>query len=179
MFLGVKELLRLVSENGLVKNLCERELTNPEGAGFDLRMGEVYSISGRGYLGVEERKTCDIETVAVYDDGKTTSTLWKPGDFRLVKTIEEVSIPEDCVGILKPRSTLQRMGLILRATQIAPGYTGGLVVAVVNSGPCEVEVEMGARFLHLMVARLEGEGSAYRGQWQGGRVTTTEMEKQV
>ncbi|OIP96483.1 hypothetical protein AUK40_04940 [Candidatus Wirthbacteria bacterium CG2_30_54_11] len=179
MFYGVDELLKMVQEKKLVTGLCERELTNPEGAGFDLRMADVYRISGKGYLGVENRKTCDIETIATYAEGKVVTATWKPGDFFLVKTIEEVNLPIDCVGILKPRSTLQRMGLMLRATQIAPGYSGGLTVAVANVGPCEVEVELGSRFLHLMVSPLIGNGSAYRGQWQGGRVSALTTEKQV
>ena len=53
MILGPKHLLELVSEIHLVTNLSERELTNPEGAGFDLRLGEVYSISGKAFLGRE------------------------------------------------------------------------------------------------------------------------------
>jgi len=36
--------------------LSQRELTNPEGAGFDLRLGEVYKIKGTAFLGEEERK---------------------------------------------------------------------------------------------------------------------------
>ena len=33
MILGIKELQKLVASKGLVKNLSERERTNPEGAG--------------------------------------------------------------------------------------------------------------------------------------------------
>ena len=36
---GVDRLLQLVKEKKLVENLAERELTNPEGAGFDIRAG--------------------------------------------------------------------------------------------------------------------------------------------
>ena len=44
MILGITKLLELVREKKLVENLCERELKNPEGAGFDLRIGEIYGI---------------------------------------------------------------------------------------------------------------------------------------
>ena len=54
MILGVKELLKLVKEKKIVENLSERELKNPEGAGFDLRMGKIYEISGDGFLGIDE-----------------------------------------------------------------------------------------------------------------------------
>lgn len=39
MILGINELHRLVKDKELVKNLCQRELNNPEGCGFDLRLG--------------------------------------------------------------------------------------------------------------------------------------------
>jgi hypothetical protein len=42
MVLGIKKLLKLVKEKKLVENLSERELKNPEGAGFDLRVGEIF-----------------------------------------------------------------------------------------------------------------------------------------
>ena len=35
MFLGVDELLKLVHEKKLVENLCDRELNDPEGTGFE------------------------------------------------------------------------------------------------------------------------------------------------
>ena len=46
MFLGVDKLLKLVREKKLVEDLCERELKNPEGCGFDLRLGKVWKIKG-------------------------------------------------------------------------------------------------------------------------------------
>ena len=53
MVLGPKALLQLVKKIKLVENLSERELTNPEGAGFDLldsqgRKWEVRSITKGG-----------------------------------------------------------------------------------------------------------------------------------
>jgi len=67
MILGVKKLLELVKKKKLVENLSERELKNPEGAGFDIRIGELYQLKGQGFLGIEERKTPKIKLVAKYD----------------------------------------------------------------------------------------------------------------
>ncbi len=171
MFLGVDQLLRLVKEKKLVEGLCQRELENPEGCGFDLRVGEVYRIKGKGYLGVKERKTCEIT--------KVKSVIINPGDFYLVKTIEKINLPSDLVGIFKPRSSLQRMGIFLRTAQVAPGYSGELTFGMANLGPCKVKIETGARIVHLMFARVSGKTALYRGQWQGGRVTTKKKEEQV
>lgn len=178
MFLGVDKLLDLVKSRNLVEGLCERELKNPEGCGFDLRLGEVFQIKGEGFLGVDERKTCDTKLVASISRNDKEIVL-KPGDFYLVKTIEKVNMPSDLVGIFKPRSTLHRMGILLRTSQVSPGYQGELIFAMVNLGPCPVKLELGSRIVHLMFAEIDGTTSLYRGQWQGGRVTTQDKEKQV
>src|ERR1700757_5130116 len=98
MVLAPKELLKLVKKIKLVENLSERELTNPEGAGFDLRLGEVFKISGKAFLGETHRQTPDIESVMKYEETKsekrkTKSIKVKPGDFYLVKTIEKINLP--------------------------------------------------------------------------------------
>src|SRR5471030_3053226 len=95
MILGPKKLLQLVKSKKLVENLSDRELTNPEGAGFDLRLGEIYKISGKALLGEIHRRTPSISLVASYNDHKTKSMKFRPGDFFLVKTIESVNMPDN------------------------------------------------------------------------------------
>lgn len=179
MVLGPKALLQLVKKIKLVEHLSERELTNPEGAGFDLRLGEVYKISGKAFLGVTERHTADIKLIKAYKEGKTESIVIKPGDFYLVKTIESVNMPENITASITPRSTTYRSGLMIRTGNVPPGYSGGLTFGLVNEGPVSVTIEMGARFVHIQFHEVAGGGNMYRGQWQGGRVSTTKKEKQV
>ena len=179
MILGPKKLLELVKEIKLVEGLSERELTNPEGAGFDLRLGEVYEISGDAFLGETERKTADIKLVQEYKEGEKRTLVLKPGDYFLVSTIEKVNMPLDLTANFKPRTTTFRSGLFLRTGNVAPGYSGKLTFGIKNDGPIEVTIEMGARFVHMQVEEVLGEGNQYRGQWQGGRVAATEKEVQV
>lgn len=177
MILGPKELLRLVKKKKLVEGLSERELTNPEGTGFDLRLGEVYKISGSAFLGETHRKTPDITLFKQY--GKDKSIKVKPGDYFLFKTIEKINLPIDLSAIILPRTTTFRSGIFLRTGPIQPGYSGELTFGAKNEGPITVEIEMGARFAHVLFHEIKGSGSAYRGQWQGGRVSATKKEKQV
>lgn len=179
MILAPKILLKLVKEQKLVERLSERELINPEGTGFDLRLGEVFKISGEAFLGETHRKTPDIESVMVYDPKKNKSIKIKPGEFFLVKTIEKINLPIDLSAVILPRTTTFRSGLFLRTGPIQPGYQGELTFGLKNEGPITVEIEMGARFVHVIFHEIKGEGSAYRGQWQGGRVSATKREKQV
>ena len=177
MILGPKKLLQLVKKVKLVEGLSERELTNPEGAGFDLRLGEVYEIQGDAFLGETHRKTADIKLVAKY--GKEKSIKIKPGDFFLVKTIEKINLPVDLSAVILPRTTTFRSGLFIRTGPIQPGYSGELTFGLKNEGPITVEIEMGARFTHVLFHEIKGTGAKYRGQWQGGRVTAAKKEKQV
>ena len=177
MILGPKSLLRLVKTKQLVEGLSERELTNPEGSGFDLRLGEVYQISGSAFLGETHRQTADIKLVAKY--GREKSIKIKPGDFFLVKTIEKINLPINLSAVILPRTTTFRSGLFIRTGPIQPGYSGELTFGLKNEGPITVEIEMGARFTHVLFHEIKGAGSKYRGQWQGGRVSATTKEKQV
>lgn len=179
MILGPKQLLQLVKEIKLVEGLSDRELTNPEGAGFDLRLGEVYKIKGDAFLGETHRKTAEIDLISEYKKNKPSKIKIKPGDFFLVKTIELVNMPDNLTASITPRSTTYRCGLYLRTGNVPPGYCGGLTFGLKNEGPINVEIEMGARFVHIQFSEVAGGGNMYRGQWQGGRVTTEKKEKQV
>lgn len=179
MILGPKKLLKLVKTKKLVEGLSKRELENPEGAGFDLRLGEVYKISGVAFLGEEHRKTPDVKLVQKFEKGKKRSIKIKPGDFYLVKTIEKINLPLNLSAVIIPRTTTFRCGIFIRTGPIQPGYQGELTFGLKNEGPITVEIEMGARFVHVIFHEIEGGGSKYRGQWQGGRVTTRRKERQV
>src|SRR3990167_423146 len=179
MILGPKKLLELVRTKKLVVGLSKRELTNPEGAGFDLRLGEVYKISGKAFLGEEHRSTPGVELVKKYEKKKKNKIVIKPGDFYLVKTIEKINLPINLSAVIIPRTTTFRSGIFIRTGPIQPGYQGELTFGLKNEGPVTVEVEMGARFVHVIFHEIKGGGSKYRGQWQGGRVTTKKKEKQI
>lgn len=179
MPIGPKILLKLVKEKKLVENLSERELTNPEGAGFDLRLAEVYGLKGVGFLGIEERKTPVTKLLARYEEGKAKVFTFKPGKYYLVRTIESLNLPDSIAAYPFSRGTMFRSGLIHLSNQVAPGYSGPLVTGVYNAGGLDVDIELGARFMHVQFEFVEGGGSSYRGQWRGGRVLMKKREKQV
>lgn len=180
MILGIQKLHELVKNNKLVEGLCERELNNPEGAGFDLRLAEVYEIEGAGFLGIDERDTPKINLLAKNDEAKEENFyVFKPGEYYLIKTMETVNLPTDLSGIIFPRTTLFRSGLALFNGVIQPGYSGELTFGLSNLGKSNIKVEFGARIVHVTFHEVFGEGNQYRGQWQGGRVATDGIEKQV
>ncbi|MDO9028429.1 MAG: hypothetical protein Q7U68_06175 [Candidatus Roizmanbacteria bacterium] len=187
MILGPKKLLQLVKTKKLVEGLAERELMTPEGAGFDLRLGELYKIvDGKAFLGEFERETPKIKLVASYNTtvvrsskGRQKKVVIKPGEFYIATTIEKVNTPLDITINFKPRTTTFRSGLFVRTGNVAPGYCGKLTFAIKNEGPIPVTLEMGCRIVHAQFERVDGGGTQYKGQWQGGRVTTRKRERQI
>ena len=179
MILGIKKLLKLVKEKRLVENLSERELKNPEGAGFDIRIGELYEVKGKGFLGVEERETPEIKLIAKFDKKKIKKVSLQPKRYYLMKTVEKLNLPENLLALFTPRSTLYRSGVYILGGQTAPGYQGELTTGIYNFRDEKFELEMGARVIHIMFFEVKGKSNLYRGQWQGGRVTTKKKEKQV
>ncbi len=179
MILGPKKLLQLVKKIKLVENLDKRELTNPEGAGFDIRLGEIFTISGKGLLGIDERITPKDKSIAIYNPNKRKKILLKPKQYYLIKTIEKVNLPTNISGHIYPRSTLYRSGILFLCTQASPGYCGELIFGLINLAKTSVKIELGARVAHIQFMEVKGGGSAYRGQWQGGRVSAKRKERQV
>ena len=179
MILGVKKLLELVQERKLVENLSERELKNPEGAGFDFRLGEIYEIFGQGFLGIEERETPKAKLLAKYNSKRKQSFVFESGKYYLMKTIEKVNLPENILCLLRQRSTLHRSGIMIFTANVSPGYEGALTFGIMNLGQCQMEVELGARVVYAMFHEIRGKTNLYRGQWQGGRVSTKKKEKQI
>lgn len=179
MILGVSELLSLVREKKLVENLSERELTNPEGAGFDFRIGTLYRVKGKGFLGVHERETPEMEEIVNYSSEEKHSVSLEPHMYYVMKTIERVNTPNDIAILFRPRSTLYRSGIALFTGNVSPGYAGELNFGIMNLRDELFTLEMGARVCHAMFYQVVGETASYRGQWQGGRTTTDGKEKQV
>ncbi len=181
MILGIKKLHQLVKEINLVENLCDREKNSPEGAGFDLRLDEVYSLTGDGFLGVEERDTPQVELLAKNNNKEESENffIFKPGEYYLIKTMEKVNLPTTLSGIIVPRTTLFRSGLGLFNGIVQPGYSGELTFGLANLGKSNIKISFGARVVHITFHEVLGEGNQYKGQWQGGRVSTDGSEKQI
>lgn len=178
MILGLDILLKLVKEIKLVENLAERELNHPEGTGFDLRAGILYELDGPGYLDIDSRDTSPTKKIATYVEGNSQKILIRKQTSYLVQTIERVNMPKSLVALVKPRTTLFRSGVSLDTAIVSPGYEGELTFGVYARN-FDFTLEMGARIAHIIFADILGDATLYKGQWQGGRVSTSGIEKQI
>lgn len=185
MILGVDILKQLVEDINLVEGLCERERTNPEGAGFDLCLASAGTITNNntennGHMGVTKRKTSEYtELDPVIDEfGTAYYTVPAKGSL-IITTIESVNLPTWLAAEMSLRSTLYRSGILYTGGTIHPGYCGKLSFCFYNTTDVPFIIEVGARIVHIRFREVKGESAEYRGQWQGGRIHQNELETQV
>jgi deoxycytidine triphosphate deaminase len=185
--LGVTEVLRRIKEQELIVGLSPRELENPEGVGLDLRLLGVHVITEGGAFieadgeeGLGLRRGVQTQPLAEWKEGGNNEfVLIEPGRYYLVKTMERVNTPMDLMPIIYPRTSLLKAGLQLLASKTDPGYCGPLVFGLKNLSDFSVKLQLGARFCNIVFFTIEGVGTAYRGQHQGGRVSIKDTERQV
>ena len=182
--IGLNMVMQRIEEGFLLENLGERDLTNPEGVGIDLRLGSVHKIiKGGAFIeaGLGKRKGVETKEIAKFIDGakKQKFISIEPGQYYLVQTLESVNTPLDLMPIVYPRSSLFRAGLLLLNSKTDPGYCGPLTMGLVNLSPFPVKLQMGARICNIVFHKIEGQTVSYRGQHQGGRITPQKVEQQV
>src|SRR3989344_5106367 len=115
MVIGTKKLLKLIKEKNLIENLSERELTNPESCVFDIRIKELSQLKGEGFLGIDDRQTPEHESIASFNGKPGNFVTLEPGEYYMTESVEIFHMPENLFAIVKPRSTLFRSGVMLRA----------------------------------------------------------------
>jgi deoxycytidine triphosphate deaminase len=179
MVIGLDKIRSLMDEGRLIHNVSERDLLTPEGAGLDLRVGEINEISGSGFLGRETRNTPNLTVVASVGIDPDSRVNLQYSRYYLFTTMEEIDLPSNVVAFVQPRSTLFRSGVVLSAGVVSPGYRGKLTFGATVMNPNGFDIEIGSRVAHINFHYVDGSTEQYRGQWQGGRIGTASEERQT
>ncbi|PYV18792.1 MAG: hypothetical protein DMG21_03660 [Acidobacteria bacterium] len=78
-----------------------------------------------------------------------------PGQFALIKTYEQVSVPREYVAFISIRSRYKFQGLInISGFHVDPTYRGHLIYSVQNVGPNDIRLEFKQPAFMIMWARL-------------------------
>ena len=98
------------------------------------------------------------------------SLVLRPGQQKLVATIERVELSENFLGILHIRSSLAREGIVASLALVDPGFRGQLTVSLHNAGDRLVSLRKGERFVQLSLLRLGMPARhSYVGKYQNSR----------
>ncbi len=141
----------------------------------DMRLGFTFLIPKAWHLTKKGRVALNIdyfdknrpsyfETVEL-EQGQYFELL--PGEHVLVSTLESVSIPDDLMAVLYPRSSTNRKGLSVDLTGIIDsGYSGQLVIPVRNNTLSQVvRLYPGERFCQIVFEKLESKVQAEKSRY--------------
>jgi dCTP deaminase len=98
-----------------------------------------------------------------------------PGEFVAVTTLERIHLPGDLMGVLYPRSSVNRRGLSIDLTGIVDaGYEGNLLIPVRNNTQFQViRMYPGERFCQIVFEEISGSPVLQQSRWHNRDVLVT------
>ena len=89
-----------------------------------------------------------------YDISSSKDVSLKSNEVTLVNTGLAINLPEHCAGFVLPRSglsTKHKITLINSPGLIDPGYTGELLIPLINHSDSDYEIKSGDRIAQLVL----------------------------
>ena len=123
--------------------------------------------NGKNYLEFPIRSIDDLPLCLEVKHMSNEKYILKVGKAYLVTLKPRVKMPSNCFGVLLPRSSLQRCGVVAQGTLIDPGYEGNLKVLLYPT-VMNIELPRGERLFHMIVfCRDKTFTKTYNGLYQG------------
>lgn len=128
--------------------------------GYDLRLGRLFLIP-RG-------KTSDPFSGVQYATIEAEETFVLPAHgMVLAHTYETITMPTDVVGYVFGKSTYARLGLLVNATPVEPGWSGSLTLALLNLSSSAITLFVRQGIAQLQLVQLhESTSTPYTGPYQ-------------
>ena len=115
---------------------------------------EIQLISPNGKV-PSQKHSSDIG----YDISASDDVTLKSNEVTLVNTGIAINLPQQCAGFVLPRSglsTKHNITLINSPGLIDPGYTGELLVPLINFGEKDYSIKAGERIAQLVLFNTYG-----------------------
>ncbi|MHC1601253.1 MAG: deoxyuridine 5'-triphosphate nucleotidohydrolase [Candidatus Nezhaarchaeales archaeon] len=121
-------------------------------AGVDLTVAEVFKFKCHGQLGFSNasRRLPEVEKLDFDDNGRL---FLEKGAYK-VRYNEVVRVPDDCIAVGFPRSSLMRMGATIISAVWDPGYEGRGEGLLLVENPHGIVLERNARVMQLIFIKL-------------------------
>lgn len=136
--------------------------------GYDLTLNGEWATPS-GPIDTADLKATDWDMVT------SEAVTLSPGEFVLAGTVEYINMPDNCLGVVFPRSTLARCGVTVMQTLIEPGWRGNITIEIVNHAAVPVTLYRGSGCAQLVFHRSLTPAVTYatrQGKYQDQRPLT-------
>ena len=132
-------------------------------AGIDLTLKAIEEFTSPGYLGAGKTRKL-AETREIKPSSELPSYSLEPGKY-IVRYNEIITVPENAIALVLPRSSLMRCGSTLETAVWDPGYSGrGMGLLIVGNS---LKLDIGARVGQLIFIQMTDKSvSGYNGAFQ-------------
>ncbi len=149
----------------LPKDFPESIIGTPANVSMDIAPIAIAGLSGNPIFGKEDRQLPMTEPIELSEVMEGTTFYYLQSFRSYVCMLPEITIPEGCFGVLYPRSTLLRMGVMMAPSAIwDPGYVGNGMAVIMPSMP--ITIEDGVELFSLMIFKGADGAELYSGQYQ-------------
>ncbi len=162
----------LIDEEILDLSSSEKPLISPfhesrlRGASYDVTIGStiqsITSTSGVVDLNVQN----ELNQLYVKRD-ISDGFIIKPGQFVLAPLNEVITLPDDVIARVMPRTRFTRLGLLISSQFCNPSYSGRLSIGIQNVSPNNIRIVPGLSVAQLVFEKLSKcptEERLYRNQ---------------
>jgi dUTP pyrophosphatase len=154
---------RLKGKRSILEGLLDEKL-QLQPAGVDLTLRDVYRLKTAGSIDLtnEERKISECERIEFNGNWlKLEKGIYK------ITYNEIVHIPEDCIALGFPRSSLVRCGATIYCAVWDPGYEGRSESLLVVENEHGIKLKRNARLVQLVFLKLNKKArEAYSGAYK-------------
>jgi dCTP deaminase len=150
--------------------------------GFTFLIPKAWEMTNEGRVAVRidhldhDRRT-ERHFLIELEEGQFFDIL--PGEYVAVSTLEKIKVPGDLMGVLYPRSSVNRRGLSIDLTGIVDaGFEGNLLIPVRNNTQHQViRLYPGERFCQITFEEIGGKPEIQQSRWHNKDVIVTIQEE--
>ena len=151
---------QVIVDCGIVSDMIE-PATQVQPCGVDLTIGKIDMITSYGVIDFDNKSRKLPGTVELWNQ-----KILHQGCY-LITLNETVSVPKDCLGIIRPRSSLLRMGASIESALWDAGYVGKGQVLLVVHNEDGIMILPNARIAQIIFIKMDQTPSKqYNGRYQ-------------
>ncbi|MBI4399279.1 deoxyuridine 5'-triphosphate nucleotidohydrolase [Candidatus Micrarchaeota archaeon] len=156
----------LILKNNLVRDNISSEQFQP--CGVDMTLKTVFAFKNQGSVDFDnkERRLSDCEEIKFENDWVEL----KKGVYKVMFN-EIVKIPNSCMGLAFPRSSLLRCGVSLGCAVWDPGYEGRSESLLIVGNESGIRLKRNAKLIQMVFVTLKEDAKElYSGQYKGENI---------
>ena len=173
MILNDKQIKKLAEENGMITPYIDKSISKgishgQQSYGYDIRAGSEFKIftNIKGNVVADPKNFSEDTFVTVKNED---SILIPPNSFALCHSLENFSMPRNITGLVTLKSTYCRVGLGHPPSVLEAGWSGLLVLELVNHSSVPVKVYSNTGISQILFFKGEEPAISYadkKGKYQ-------------